>query len=434
MLSNFRKIYYRSPFFVQKLVFMFPKEWLFGKQYRYFLGLLKNGVILTDRRKETLALVYNLELPTDLISREINDYWPQISFIDKNLRFKYRRNYGIRSFTVETGGVTGKPANFIQNNSVWFKELAYIDYLFQHIGLKKDDLKLSFRGGEFGLVKDGLWYLNPLHREICFSPFSINKNSILILKRVLNKFKPKIWYGYPSVFKSLFTFLKSESVSLDFNPNTLLLISESFTKADVQFLKFHLPETRITSFYGLSERCAFGFPLAGDISGYKIDTNYSYVELVDDHGNVITEDGVLGEIVATTYDNDAMPLIRYRTGDYTRWKDYSRKHIGLIEGKWSGKSLIDVDGQKIPFSAINFHDDSWGDITLVQFRQVSPGLVTVSIDGVTFDIKQKLIVTLNKRVGKSIQFVLNPTNEFIKTKRGKTPLLVTNSSSTLVQN
>ena len=40
-------------------------------------------------------------------------------------------------------------------------------------------------------------------------------------------------------------------------------------------------------------------------------------EIVDDQGNPVPK-GVEGELVITTIGMEAMPLIRYRTGDYTR--------------------------------------------------------------------------------------------------------------------
>lgn len=434
MLLFFRRIYYRSPLFLQKLIFLIPKGLIFGRNYRHHSQILRSSANLADRRKETLAALRDFKFPLQSVSLSFEDNWMRIPFMDKSEKHRYLGKAQIKSFAVTTGGVTGKPARFIQNNEVWYKELAYIDYMFENLGLNKGELKLSFRGGEFGLSKNGIWYVNPLHQEICFSPFRLNGDALKVLNAVLVKYKPKIWYGYPSAFKTLFTQLDSESVQLSLKPETLLLISESFTKADCIWFKTHLPETRITSFYGLSERCAFGFPMEGDVvSGYVLDTNYSYVELIDNDGQVITEPGVIGELVATSYDNIAMPLIRYRTGDYTKWIDYSKRTIDLIEGKWNGKSLIDQNGGQISVTAINFHDGEWDKVTLVQFLQIAPGLVSVSIQGVSEHVKKNLIDSLNHRVGGTIQFNQNPTNEFIKTKRGKIPLIVLDESLSNVE-
>jgi hypothetical protein len=45
--------------------------------------------------------------------------------------------------------------------------------------------------------------------------------------------------------------------------------------------------------------------------------NHIIPEIIDEAGNVLP-DGQYGELVITTIGADAMPLIRYRTGDFTR--------------------------------------------------------------------------------------------------------------------
>ena len=51
--------------------------------------------------------------------------------------------------------------------------------------------------------------------------------------------------------------------------------------------------------------------------GMHLRENHILPEIIDEHGNVLP-DGEYGELVITTIGADAMPLIRYRTGDYTR--------------------------------------------------------------------------------------------------------------------
>ena len=47
--------------------------------------------------------------------------------------------------------------------------------------------------------------------------------------------------------------------------------------------------------------------------------NYGITELINDKGEAIYEDNKLGEIVGTGLLNNVMPLIRYRTADYSVW-------------------------------------------------------------------------------------------------------------------
>ena len=51
--------------------------------------------------------------------------------------------------------------------------------------------------------------------------------------------------------------------------------------------------------------------------GMHLRENHIIPEIIDERGNVLP-DGQYGELVLTTIGADAMPLIRYRTGDFTR--------------------------------------------------------------------------------------------------------------------
>ena len=52
-------------------------------------------------------------------------------------------------------------------------------------------------------------------------------------------------------------------------------------------------------------------------AGMHLRENHIIPEIIDKNGNVLPE-GQYGELVITTIGSDAMPLIRYRTGDFTR--------------------------------------------------------------------------------------------------------------------
>ncbi len=51
--------------------------------------------------------------------------------------------------------------------------------------------------------------------------------------------------------------------------------------------------------------------------GMHLRENHILPEIIDENGKVLP-DGEYGELVLTTIGADAMSLIRYRTGDYTR--------------------------------------------------------------------------------------------------------------------
>jgi phenylacetate-coenzyme A ligase PaaK-like adenylate-forming protein len=69
--------------------------------------------------------------------------------------------------------------------------------------------------------------------------------------------------------------------------------------------------------YGSRECGLGGAVTCPAFEGMHLRENHIIPEIIDKQGNVLP-DGEYGELVITTIGAEAMPLIRYRTGDYTR--------------------------------------------------------------------------------------------------------------------
>ena len=75
--------------------------------------------------------------------------------------------------------------------------------------------------------------------------------------------------------------------------------------------------SRLYPHYG-SRECGLGGAVTCQaFAGMHLRENHIIPEIIDEHGRVLP-DGEFGELVITTIGADAMPLIRYRTGDITR--------------------------------------------------------------------------------------------------------------------
>jgi phenylacetate-CoA ligase len=78
-----------------------------------------------------------------------------------------------------------------------------------------------------------------------------------------------------------------------------------------------LPGLRAVNFYGLSEMCGPG--VATECvevrDGLHVNEDHFLVEVVDPESGAVLPEGAEGELVFTTLAKEAMPLLRYRTGD-----------------------------------------------------------------------------------------------------------------------
>ncbi len=70
--------------------------------------------------------------------------------------------------------------------------------------------------------------------------------------------------------------------------------------------------------YGSREMCMGGAVTCPAFHGMHLRENHILAELLDETGDPVPE-GAVGELTITTLDMEAMPLLRYRTGDFTRF-------------------------------------------------------------------------------------------------------------------
>jgi phenylacetate-CoA ligase len=429
-LNFLKKLYYKSPYFLKKIFSFIPFDIRNGYDYRKWRIILNSkNHIFPDPMTSYKYAIENFQFYKIKYSNKIFNNWVDIPMLTKD-EIQYGidefKNSNIPKFFVTTGGVTGKPAIFYQSNNIWGKELAFVYDYFERNGYKPSDLKASFRGGDFSNLKaNKFWLFYPLYNEIHFSPFHLNYKTVSLYINKLNDLCPKFFHGYPSFFISLANFMMINNLKLNYNPTCIFLISEVFTNKDIIFLK-SIFKCKISSFYGHTERLIFA-EIDENLENFKPNLLYGYVELIDINGKIIEDNNIIGELVATSYDNFAMPLIRYRTGDYAFYTDFISKKICLITSKWGQDILYGRNNEEISLTALNLHSDDLKHILRLQFIQEKLGFVTIRVSFSIFQTNQQIKNIenlLSKRVGSLIVFSINVTNDFTINSRGKIPLII----------
>ncbi|MFA7139358.1 MAG: DVU_1553 family AMP-dependent CoA ligase [Bacteroidales bacterium] len=109
------------------------------------------------------------------------------------------------------------------------------------------------------------------------------------------------------VHKDPFNSIEKLMLSADYVPE--FLIKELGEKNCSVFTHYGMTETA----YGCAVECEA-------LSGYHYRENQLYLEIVNPLTGEVLKDGNWGEIVVTTFNREAMPLIRYRTGDWGAFK------------------------------------------------------------------------------------------------------------------
>ena len=124
--------------------------------------------------------------------------------------------------------------------------------------------------------------------------------------------RPEAYIGMPVPLLGLMRWMGS--------PGSLrrALVSGDACPGGVMLELERLLGARLFPHYGSREMCLGGAVTCPAHEGMHLRENHVIAEIVSPEGEALP-DGEFGELVVTTVDMQAMPLIRYKTGDYTRF-------------------------------------------------------------------------------------------------------------------
>lgn len=330
-----------------------------------------------------------------------------------------------------TGGSTSVPMKFyLEKGMTRAKEWAAFDALSKMVDV--DDGKsliLALRGRSTG---PQLWMHEPVKRHLIVSCDHIVPENMPTYVSILAKWRPKYIHAYASALHPLLLWLaENGQLGVLSQVRGVLLTSESIQPTHLAAFKKYLA-CPVVAHYGHSERVLFAHT---DASGcYHFWPRYGHLELIDEQGRRITQPGQVGELVGTSYDNQVMPFIRYRTGD-----------MGYlahpIEGTLSETLVLSsIEGRKQEF--VVTHDKRLISITTlgaahfeplerclrIQFEQSAPGHVVLhAVPGPSglsdHDIRQIQAAVFEKTQG-GCQIEVRPVNQIELTRIGKQRLLI----------
>lgn len=185
------------------------------------------------------------------------------------------------------------------------------------------------------------------------------------LRDVLNKEKPDTFVGMPVQLLSILRYcgrgsLRRALVSADACPASVMRECESILGS------------RLFPHYGSREMALGGAISCPAHEGMHLRENHVIAEIIDEKGKVLPR-GAFGELVITTIGMEAMPLLRYRTGDYTRI---------LPEPCPCGSPVIRLDAvRRVDDRMLKLDDTLFGLRGLLDYRVNEAGELTALTDG-----------------------------------------------------
>lgn len=330
---------------------------------------------------------------------------------------------------ITTSGSTGNPVGFYIDENNPMQEWAYGTYLYERNGWTSDCSKVMLRGKGFYNKehKKKSWQYDPFKRELSCDIFNMTDQNNEEYCKAIEKYKPDNLYGYMSAIVILCKHIEKRPGGIHHQFRGIYACSENIIPVQREYVQ-RILHARVFSNYGHSERLI----LAGECeysNEYHIEPLYGIAELVDKEGNVITEPGIVGELVGTGFCNQGMPLIRYRTGDMAVWSGIQKcpcgrmhKRLEKIEGRWKQDVLVNKQGALVTLTALNMHSDVFDLLERYQFIQDTIGVVDFHLkplEALTQADIDKILTELQKKVDYQIEFNIRIVDDIPVMKNGK---------------
>lgn len=347
--------------------------------YKNKYGPYKNGTVINDIEPLTKDIVQ--KMPVDFLSS---------AFVFNELR------------SAKTSGSTGKPLVFYFDDNLRAWNRAATARALSWWGVKYGSRCLRVWGlpnANIAAFKMRLIYL--VNNIICKNVFKLSNNEVVKFIKTQKYYRPSYVYGYTSGIYEMVNIINNNKLTKDLK-NIKLVITTSEMLHDYQRASIkHGFDCNVTQEYGVGEVGIVGFECPrGKLHSYD---DLMYVEL--------DENGVC---YITSLVNEAMPLIRYNTGDVVELSDEQCicglpfKVISKLKGRTS--AVIKYNGKVLhseifDYIAREFVNDNYR--AIVDFR-----VTRKKDDELQYDIIP------GKDYDKSVVF--NKIVEFTKTTFGVT--------------
>ena len=335
-----------------------------------------------------------------------------------------------------TGGSTSIPMKLYLHKYVSrSKDFAYNGTFDAIAGIGRGDIILALRGRSVpGAEKAGgpLWMFDPIKRYLHLSSDHLEPEHMPRYVEVLRQWKPGFIHAFPSAIVPLAHWLLAHPApDITSRFKCIQLFSENVYDYQVELLRqvFACP---VLLDYGASERVVKAISMPQD-PRYFFWPLYGKVELVDFTGKAISEAGVLGEIVATGFDNKVMPLVRYCTGDLAMWSAApNTTRIGFpvvdrIEGRLQ-EFLVCKDHRLVSITTIGAaHFEQLADADRMQFEQTEPGKAVMKVltqQPLSETVRQSLAHGIHVKTQGGLEIDVVAVQELARTVSGKHKLLV----------
>lgn len=220
----------------------------------------------------------------------------------KNLKTKDINNR--KWYINHSGGSTGQPVKFIQDDVYWQWNVANKIYYAQINGKYIGEKEIRLWGSERDILKGSIGIKaklqNFLYNRYFLNSFNMDDKQIKFIIRRINEIKPKLLWGYVNSLEILADYIIKNNIKI-YSPPLIFSAAGTLTE-DIRMKLKKAFKSKILNIYGSREVGDMAFEIDENTGLYITDYSHK-LEVID------------GKILITSLNNYSMPLIRYDIGD-----------------------------------------------------------------------------------------------------------------------
>jgi phenylacetate-CoA ligase len=328
-----------------------------------------------------------------------------------------------RIYPSRSSGTTGTPLETLRDMRSIIFEQASLWRQWRIAGLGLGYRRATLRGHPMvprEQARPPFWRINRSENQMVMSGFHLRRENALAFIEALRWFKPDALEALPAAAYFLAREIvdRGETVRL----KCVLTGSEPLYPMHREAIEKAF-DCEVFDFYGLSERVVFAFECT-EHTGLHLTPEYGVTEFIEPSWDA---GGGLKEIVGTGLNNYAMPLLRYRTGDYAKPLDAEcpcgRKMplLGPMETRVGGTLQL-PDGRFMPYSLINYAFMGLEHIRKTQLVQETLDHIVVRLvpDGAfSGGDREKLITKMKEYLGGEVRIDIALVDDIPRERSGK---------------
>lgn len=322
----------------------------------------------------------------------IADFQSTFGFIDKDEVTSHFDEFvsdeidTIPHVLLSTSGTSGKPLKLMMNADRYVTEMAFNSRILERAGWDYG-VRASIRKKQ--LPKRKKYVVNPATKELIFDGYRTDKEYLGIMLQTMRRLNCTTLYGFPSNISQILHCMRDYGLDTSFIRRAILT-SEAVLPSHYEFIEDEMG-IKVVTFYGHTEKLILIEQL--DRHTFPIEPGYGFAELIGEDGNPVTIPDEEGELVGSTFYNRAMPLLRYRTGDYASFTgktvavDGIRKPtVGHISGRREKSIIYRIDGSYTTANAFEIHDERRMSFEAIQYLQEHRGyLIVLVVKGASYN-------------------------------------------------